>query len=291
MKMPYTQDSNWFKFILQRENYYFPGMMVSMVTMGVITASLVYIHQTYNVLNITLPSSFQTVLGLVVGLLLVFRTNTAYDRWWEGRKQLGALVNTTRDMAIKYNTFVDSEQYDKIGLMQDMISAYVYALKMHLREQDYSEAEKYIPEELRERFLASVHKPNFLLTELGKHSIILLRKDIITGYQLRILDEQLTALINIQGACERIRNTPIPMGYGLHLKRILFVYISITPIGFINELNYLAVPIVMIIFYVMVGIELIGEEIEDPFGTDPNDLPFDELHEKIAENVNEIAHM
>ena len=97
-------------------------------------------------------------------------------------------------------------------------------------------------------------------------------------------------IFGLQGACERIHSTPIPFGYALHLKRILLIYMLTLPFGFIESLNWWSVPVVMVVFYTMIGIELIAEEIEDPFGTDVNDLPFDELEGKIRANIEEIKN-
>ena len=90
------------------------------------------------------------------------------------------------------------------------------------------------------------------------------------------------------GACERIRNTPIPFGYTIHLKRIMLIYLLTLPFGFIKTMGWYSIPFMMIVFYTMIGIELMGEEIEEPFGTDLNDLPFDDLAAKIQANVDEI---
>ena len=111
---------------------------------------------------------------------------------------------------------------------------------------------------------------------------------IISNEKLMILEKEANTLINVLGACERIRNTPIPMAYALHLKRILLLYCLTLPFGFIGQLGWFAIPIVLIVFYTMVGIELIGEEIEDPFGLDENDLPVEELCYKIKANIEEI---
>jgi putative membrane protein len=255
--------------------------------MGLITALLVYTHLEYNWLTIKVPQTFQTVLGLVVGLLLVFRTNTAYDRWWEGRKQLGMLVNQSRDLALKISSYMGSDWKHYRNCMQ-ILAAFPWCLKEHLREQDYTGYQNLLPRKYHRGFISSDHKPNYLLMLLSQLLQKAYKKELISGEQLIILEKKTSLFVDILGACERIRNTPIPFSYNLHLKRILFIYMFIVPIGFIDDLNWWAIPVVMIIFYTMVGIEALGEEIEEPFGTDPNDLPFDMLATKIANNIREI---
>ena len=116
----------------------------------------------------------------------------------------------------------------------------------------------------------------------------LIGKSDESDQRTRILENEIEKLSNIQGACERIRNTPIPFGYAIHLKRILLIYLITLPFGFVKSLHWWSIPLMMLVFFTMIGIELIGEEIEDPFGKDVNDLPFDELQDKIEGNIDEI---
>ena len=103
-----------------------------------------------------------------------------------------------------------------------------------------------------------------------------------------VLENQILQLAHVQGACERIRTSPIPLSYTLHLKRILLVYLLTLPFGFVSDLAWYSVPASMLVFFTLVGIEAIGEEIEEPFGTDLNDLPFDNILEDIERDVNEL---
>jgi putative membrane protein len=110
----------------------------------------------------------------------------------------------------------------------------------------------------------------------------------ITGDQLINLDKELKDLIDLMGACERIRNTPIPYSYMMYVKKFIFIYIVTLPFGFVAQSGYMTIGIVTLITYLLMSVELIAEEIEDPFGRDSNDLPTDELAVKIKDNVREI---
>lgn len=272
----------WWQFLFKPSGYFFEGMVWSVLLYGVITAglNLLYLNFPFGAFNI--PPTFHTVLGLVIGLLLVFRTNTAYDRWWEGRKHLGMLVNTSRHFSMKVESYLDDFQFI------ELIKIYPYVLKEHLRKQDYIELERKAPEWMKEGLKNSWHKPNFLLIEMSKKVALAFKQKNISGEQLIVLENEIEKLSNIQGACERIRNTPIPFGYAVHLKRILLIYLMTLPFGFVKTLGWYSVPLMMMVFFTMIGIELIGEEIEDPFGKDVNDLPVDELQDKIEANIDEI---
>jgi ion channel-forming bestrophin family protein len=110
----------------------------------------------------------------------------------------------------------------------------------------------------------------------------------ITNEQMLILDKQTEVFTDIVGGCERIKKTPIPFSYRIHLKKFIFLYMLILPFGFIHDMHYWTIIVMVIIFYAFVGLEVIGEEIEDPFGRDENDLPTDQISETIRKNVKEI---
>jgi putative membrane protein len=278
---------NWFEFLLNGIGYQFPGMFMSLVTIGLITALLVYTHTILDI-SLKVPSTFHTVLGLVVGLLLVFRTNTAYDRWWDGRKQLGGLTNHSRSFAIRIQANIEDPALRHELLT--LISCFVYATKEHLRQQKFDYILAKLPQSLVEGFAASGHKPVFLLNRMSYLLNFAYKKHEIDGSQLLVLEGLVSEFSNCLGACERINNTPMPIGYSLHLKRILLIYLITLPTGFIADLEWWAIPVVMLIFYTMVGIELIGEEIEGPFGTDTNDLPFDVISERIENVVEQVRN-
>jgi putative membrane protein len=225
-------------------------------------------------------------LGIVLGLFLVFGTNTAYDRWWEGRKLWGGLVNETRNLALKINAiFLDPV---KRVYLRDLITAYVFAMKEHLREGVMLEEISYLPEEDLDNIKKVDHKPNYISGKIYTEFNEAYRNGTITGDQLFLLDKEVKAFTDIIGACERIRNTPIPFAYSVYIKMFILVYVSTLPFAFMSEFLYASVPITMIISYILISIEVIGEEIEDPFGRDQNDLPTDELSEKIMHNLGEI---
>lgn len=226
-----------------------------------------------------------SLVGFVISLLLVFRTNTAYDRWWEGRKKWGELVNDSRNLAIKLATLsIAKENRD---FFRRMISNFVFATKEHLRNGVIWEELDLTADELAE-LQSKEHVPNVISLMIYKRVKHIRDEGVITDEQFIIIDKNLNALLDSLGACERIKNTPIPFSYSLFLKKFIFLYVSTLPLAFVVPFGYFSVLITTAIFYVLVSIEVLAEEIEDPFGMDDNDLPTDNLCEKIQANVNEI---
>jgi len=263
-------------------------LMPALLFMGAFSSVICYIFLEHIEPN-HFPSSTSahSLLGIVLGLFLVFRTNSAYDRWWEGRRLWGGLVNSTRNLALKLNAVLPKESADRKWYAQ-MISNFVFVTKESLRDSvDYTELEFSDDEALRQLKKAS-HKPNCIASALYKRTEDLFKSNAITGFHLTNLDKELKDFVDLMGACERIKRTPIPYSYTMYIKKFIFIYIITLPFGFITTFGYFTIPTVIIISYILLSVELIAEEIEDPFGKDINDLPTDELSAKIKANVQEI---
>jgi putative membrane protein len=134
------------------------------------------------------------------------------------------------------------------------------------------------------------HGPNQVASMLFNRSNNLYREGDISGDQLIVISTELNAMTDVCGACERIKNTPIPMSYSSFIKKFIFVYVITLPVGFVFSMGYFVIAAVPFIFYVMASLELIAESIEDPFGTDPDDLPIDKIGQNIRKHVTEIIH-
>lgn len=230
--------------------------------------------------------AIHTLVGFVMGMLLVFRTNTAYERWWEGRKLWGSLVNNTRHLSIKVQHLIPDIEA-KNEFIQ-LIQSFPYVLKNHLRSNSTKD-ELLISKELEKQLSTFNHLPNGLISLMYERLNYFRKNNLISDVDLMLLDQEVKSFTDIMGSCERIKNTPIPFSYTLFIKKFIFIYILTLPLGFIPDFGYWSVLISGFVFYVFVSIELIAEEIEDPFGTDDNDLPTDELSKKIEQNIDEIA--
>lgn len=233
-------------------------------------------------------TALHSLLGIVLGLFLVFRTNSAYDRWWEGRKLWGGMVNSTRNYALKLNAYLHKSDAENRTWFSQMIPNFVIASKEHLRK-GVQVTELDIPDE---HFLNRIndvkHKPNIIAGMLYSRVNQLYEEKKLSGDQFRVLDKEMKDFIDIIGACERIKNTPIPYSYSMFIKKFIFIYITTLPFGFVTTFEYFAIPTVLLVTFVLLSVELIAEEIEDPFGRDINDLPTDDLSGKIKDNVREI---
>lgn len=230
------------------------------------------------------------LLGFAISMLLVFRTNTAYDRWWEGRKLWGSLVNNSRNFALKLSVMLPDDAKEHRTFFRKVIPAYAHALRHHLMSEK-TRTELFDVDDHHPVFQSidhSKHIPNQVAKLMFRHIQILQDEKLISGDQLIVLNQELMSFTDICGACERIKNTPIPYSYSVFLKKFIFFYVMTLPFGYVFTMGYYVIPVVAFILYVLASLELIAEEIEDPFGEDANDLPTERIARNIHKHVAEI---
>ncbi len=284
----------WFNLIVHSYGkHVMKTLLPAMIFMACMTFGISYLLVDYLQLDLSHFSGTTTVhslLGIVLGLFLVFRTNSAYDRWWEGRKLWGGLVNSTRNFAMKLNAYLPKEDNETRAWFASMIPNFAFAMKEHLRKGvQFDDLEK-SDDQLIPNLKKVKHKPNRISALMYDRINVLYKNNVFDGFQFQNLDKELKDFLDIIGACERIKNTPIPYSYTMYIKKFIFIYILTLPFGFVILFQYFAIPAVVLISYILLSVELIAEEIEDPFGLDANDLPTDEISGKIRENVKEILH-
>ncbi|WP_066757144.1 bestrophin family protein [Crocinitomix algicola] len=278
----------WFRPIFSfRKSDTFAIIWKEMVYIFLLTIGLTYAELNYfpGIVEWNELLSVYSLIGFVLSLLLVFRTNTAYDRWWEGRKKWGELVNNTRNLASKIASL--SNDPETRAYFARMIPNYAIAMKEHLR-QGVDLDELNLTKEEREILEKSNHRPNIISTWIYQAVRNMKKHENLSEEEILLLDINLKTFADIIGACERIKNTPIPYSYSIFLKKFIFIYVTTIPLAIITWFGYFSCLITVFIFYVLVSLEILAEEIEDPFGKDDNDLPTDDLAYKIKANVEEI---
>ncbi len=262
-------------------------LLVCLYSLAIAYWEIEYLHLSDRSWVKNIPT-LHSLLGFAISILLVFRTNTAYDRWWEGRKLWGSLVNNSRNLALKLHAALDENDKETRVFFRRTIPLYANALRNHLQAESTRLAldEKEHPE------LALLnndkHVPNQVAQMMISRITQLYKAGKISGEQLITLNAELSSFTDICGACERIKNTPIPLSYSAFIKKFIFIYVITLPFGYVFSLGYYVAPIVGFVFYVLASLEIIAEEIEDPFGTDDNDLPMAKIASNISKHVAEI---
>ncbi|MCA9083303.1 MAG: bestrophin family protein [Planctomycetaceae bacterium] len=230
-----------------------------------------------------LPSDLHAVFTLVLGWLLVFRTNASYSRWWEARKLWGALVNVSRNMAIKVADLCKAGDDELTRFRVDII-AYAYGLKNHLRGESQLQKLKGFescPDQ-------PSHVPSYLVTRMYEEVGSWKANGFIDGDDLRVLDAEARQFLDICGGCERIRNTRIVQSYRTFARQCVGIYLVTFPWGVVNDFEWWTAPVTIVVSYFMLGLETVAEHVEEPFGYDEDDLDLDGLCRTIEVTVEEV---
>ena len=234
-----------------------------------------------------------TLLGIVLSILLGFRNNACYDRWWEARKHWGAMVFEVRSLArASASLFGESSTVRRRLLM--LVLGYAHSLRGQLRGEDVREdLAPWLDQITIDDAWAKQNRPDGFLQQAGKMLGEELAQRRLDSMGLKILDERLTALSAIQASCERIATTPLPFAYTLIVHRTAFLYCYLLPFALVGAIGWATPVLAAIVAYTFFGMDKLSEHLETPFGRDPNDLPLDALcriHEiSVAEALGDTA--
>ncbi len=229
-----------------------------------------------------MPSQFHAALSLALGSLLVFRTNSAYSRWWEARTLWGALVNAARNLSIKLACFAEPDS-DDVPFLKSQIKSFPVALQEHLRTTSFSASleRSDSPPSTENQPVAIVQK---IYQWIAKNRI----NGRIDGDELRVLDLELSKFLDICGGCERIARTPVVKSYRIFARQCILLFLLTLPWGIASDFGWWTVPLTIITSYFMIGMETVAEHVEEPFGFDEDDLDLEGLCSTIERSVDEI---
>ncbi len=247
-------------------------------------AGIVALFDYYQIVSMRIPSIAHSLVGVALGLLLVFRTNASYDRYWEGRRQWGAIVNASRNLARGASALI-FESPELSNRVRDWTAAFPHAAMHRLRNGNgVGAAALWLPAEEVDR-TREINGPLFVATQISMALAEARRGSALTDQEQLLMDTQVAALIDAAGACDRIHKTPLPFAYVVHLRSALVLYCITLPFAMLPEFGPGEIVVTLFVSFVLLGIEEIGVEIEDPFGTDANDLPLEDFCATIERDV------
>ncbi|MEG4319099.1 MULTISPECIES: bestrophin family ion channel [unclassified Microcoleus] len=281
---------DWFKIALQVGGSVIPSILPRVLLCGAFGVFISLLH--FVNLPVSLPILSGLVPSIVLGLLLVYRTNTANDRFWEGRKFWGTLINNVRNLARQIWVAIEEKDQQDIAIKKSalrLLPAFAVAMKLHLRQQSVNpQLETLISPSQYERLKSMNNPPLEIAFWIEDYLQEQYERNCLDVYQLTAMKQLLNSMIDTLGGCERILNTPIPLAYAIHLKQLLLLYCLALPFQMVNDLTWGTGPVVALISFTLFGIEEIGIEIENPFGHDANDLPLDNICATMQRNIEDL---
>lgn len=289
--LPTSQKLTWFRVAFRLRGSVIPQIMPRVIFCGAFGLFIYFLH--YLKLRVSYPALGILIPSLVLGLLLVFRTNTAYERYWEGRKAWGNIVNAIRNLARQILVTIEDHQPEpeKIEALY-LLLAFAIASKLHLRHEPInSELEPLLSPYQYQKLQSMNHPPLEIMFWLSEYLQRAYKQGYLHIYQLNSLSILVNSLVDSIGACERIQNTPIPLAYAIHLKQLLLIYCLSLPFQVVDQMEWITPIVVALVSFTLLGIEEIGIQIEDPFGRDANDLPLDLICKNIQRNIKDLIEV
>ena len=245
-----------------------------------LAALIVLVERHYPALFYPVSATPFTLLGLSLSIFMSFRNNACYDRWWEGRKAWGRMIIEVRSF-VRESVAIKDEALRKELLRS--LCAFAHALNARLRNEDeLGAARPWLGEKAQ---IVTHNVCDGILREVGEHCSRLAERGAISEFRYTLLEQRLAGLSDVQATCERIKGTPLPFPYTLLLHRTIYIFCLLLPFALAEPLGWLAPLFTTIVSYTFFGLDAIGNELEDPFGRDENDLPTDALVRTIERDV------
>ncbi|TAE61210.1 MAG: hypothetical protein EAZ76_09085 [Nostocales cyanobacterium] len=280
----------WFKVALQIKGSVITAIYKRVIACGIFGILISILH--YFELPVSQPILGTVIPSIVLGLLLVFRTNTAYERFWEGRKIWGSIVNTVRNLArqiwVSVEEIAIDDKENKIKALK-LLLAFAVATKLHLRGEPINEElAEIVPNSCYLNLQTMNNPPLEVAFWISDYLQQQYNRNCLNSYQLAAMQKLVNILVDNLGSCERILKTPIPLAYAIHLKQLLLLYCLLLPFQLVESLEWWTGVITALVSFTLLGIEAIGLEIENPFGYDANDLPLDDICQTMRRNIDDL---
>lgn len=282
----------------------------SMLYYILLAVAVYLLHDYFAVWELHIPFTAISALSTALAIFLGFKTSNAYERWWEARKIWGLLVNYSRAWAREVITMIIPANAGQAPAVKDLQYrlvyrhlAFVHALRVFLRKKhhyneqgqeeiyeesnEYSDTVAFLSPAEYQLFTRKQNPPNYLLALQGEDLREAYDRGWLSDFRFVKLEETLVEFNNVQGRSERIKNTPFPRQYSFFSRVFVFIHASLLPFVFVEELGWASIPLSVIISFVFLCLDLIGERSEDPFENRLEDVPLTALSLTIETNLKE----
>jgi ion channel-forming bestrophin family protein len=283
--------TNWWTMLFWWRGSMMKQMLPQLSIVAVLSVIAVRTEGTLFKHKVPLNATPFTLVGVALALFLGFRNSSAYDRWWEGRKLWGALVNTMRTLtrqALTMTPDTDGDARDKRAFL-DMLVAFTYAMRDQLRGDSFARSAELLPPALAEEVDRARYKPLIILRAMGEWVTARQHEGAFGEVTMTAIDHNLVELSNILGGCERIASTPVPLGYSVMIHRVVYFYCALLPFGLVDAIEWMTPAVVMVMAYSFIALDSLASELEMPFGRNENGLALDAIALNIELSIREMS--
>ncbi len=279
--------TNWWTLLFVWRGSMMKQMLPQLLIVAALSVFAVWSEGTVFKHKVPLNATPFTLVGVALALFLGFRNSSAYDRWWEGRKLWGALVNTMRTLTRQGLTMTGEARDKRVFL--DMLVAFTYAMRDQLRGDVFARSAELLPPALAAEVDGARYKPFIILRAMGEWVSARQREGAFGEITMTAIDRNLVELSNILGGCERIASTPVPFGYSVMIHRVVYFYCALLPFGLVDAIEWMTPAVSMVMAYSFIALDSLASELEMPFGRDDNDLALDAISRNIELSIREMS--
>jgi ion channel-forming bestrophin family protein len=281
---------HWFRMLLAWRGSVLPQLLPRLTIVLVLSIVAVAAHDHILKITVNLSTVPFSLIGIALAVFLGFRNSASYDRYWEGRKLWGQMLNETRSLVREALTLVTSDQpRTHVRPFVELLSALPHALRHQLRHTDpRADLEARLPRDVAERVLASRYRPATLLLCASEWLRAEVREGRVDGYAVLAFEHNLNGLSDVIGGCERIVSTPLPFAYTVMIHRTVYFFCALLPFGLVDSIGALTPIFAVFVAYAFMAHEAIASQLEDPFGTEDNDLALNTMSAGIEAALHDL---
>ena len=284
--------TNWWTLLFVWRGSMMKQMLPQLLIVAALSVFAVWSEGTIFKHKVPLNATPFTLVGVALALFLGFRISSSYDRWWEGRKLWGALVNITRALTVQVLTMTDDAPgkctQEKRAFL-NMVVAFTYAMRDQLRGDVFARSAELLPPALAEEVDRARYKPFIILRAMGEWVTKRQKEGGFREISKTMLDRNLIELSSILGGCERIASTPVPFGYSVMIHRVVYFYCALLPFGLVDAIEWMTPVVSLVMSYSFIALDSMAAELEMPFGRDDNDLALDAISRNIELSIREMS--
>jgi ion channel-forming bestrophin family protein len=283
--------SNWWTLLFVWRGSMMKQMLPQLLIVAVLSVVAVWTEGSVFKHKVPLNATPFTLVGVALALFLGFRNSSAYDRWWEGRKLWGALVNTMRTLTRQVLTMTGDAPEDANAkrAFLDLLVAFTYAMRDQLRGDTSARSAELLPLALAAEVDRARYKPFIILRAMGEWVAERQREGAFGEITMTAIDRNLVELSNILGGCERIAATPVPFGYSVMIHRVVYFYCALLPFGLVDSIEWMTPAVTMVMAYSFIALDSLASELEMPFNRDENGLALDAIAMNIELSIREMS--
>ena len=281
---------HWFRMLFVWRGSVLPQLLPRLALIFVLSIVAIFLHDHLRSYPAGLGTPPFALVGIALAVFLGFRNGASYERWWEGRKLWGTLAISARSLTRQALTLPREPDAARTRPFIAALGGFAHALRHQLRGTDArDDLAPRLPPELYARVLTAQFRPATILLWLGEWVAARSREGSIDGYALLAFEHNLNALSEVIGGCERLATTPLPFSYSVMIHRTVYLFCVMLPFGLVDGAGLLTPLFALLLAYAFMALEAIAAQIEDPFGTEENDLALNTMCEALEIALHDMA--